>query len=286
MAQLVKHPCALVVAVGAAEDAVHVGDVDDVDAVAGVGRAACCHRRVQGCFAAAAGLVLSPDGLAVSGESFVEPDVVPGLVRDVVAPPLVAQFMGGHALVERALAGHGLMFHAAPEGELVDAVLLVDEWVEAKEGAEGVEHLRRIAPRGSVGGGIAARVDVEVEGHGAGRAALIGNVGVGGGPCVVDTAGEGDEIGRDRVRRGVDVLLPAAGECGHGFTRPVGNAGERVGRGDGHAHRELVAVVAGREDFSVLAGPPGRGEVGFAQARDDRVGAGGLGLELDGAEAA
>ena len=91
----------------------------------------------------------------------------------------MSELVNGKRFAVALLPGHGLVFHAAAEGELIHSVALVGEGVDAEDGLEHVHHRRHFFPRGAVGCGVALRVEVVAERERDGGAAAGRVVGVG-----------------------------------------------------------------------------------------------------------
>ena len=104
----------------------------------------------------APGPILVIERLGVGREPFVQPDVVPGLAGDFVAPPLVRELVGHDVavVVDLPHAAEGLMLHvgrqAAGAARLHHAVLLGDPRVLAEEPRERLEHARQLVAAGLV----------------------------------------------------------------------------------------------------------------------------------------
>ena len=168
-----------------------------------------------------------PEDLVVSGESLVQPDVVPGGAGHVVAPPHVGELVAvdpvevPHAATEVVIAhaGERLVFHAAAPGEGHHPVLLVEEGILSGESGVIGDHVWHPRHRGC-GVGQPLGIDVVLDGHDGlsiearvviGELQVISHVG-------------GDEVVGERV-----VFSPGMGDRairigGRSGERPVGGA--------------------------------------------------------------
>ena len=72
----------------------------------------------------------------VTRKAFIQPDVLPASTSDLVAEPLVREFVRGKFITETAHERDRLVFHAAAPAELAMAVLLICERIKAEQIAE------------------------------------------------------------------------------------------------------------------------------------------------------
>ena len=61
----------------------------------------------------------------ITGKSFIQPDIFPAAQSDVIAEPLVGQFMNDQLKSETAHEAHGLVFHTSSPAKLRMAVFFV-----------------------------------------------------------------------------------------------------------------------------------------------------------------
>ena len=247
---------ALGVGQAAVEEALHIGSVGHPDASAGL---AGDHRDLGGWPAGPVlrGQVLVAETAQVSGEAFVQPEVLPAAAGHLVAEPLVGQFMRGQFVEIGAHEGHGLVLHTAAALHLGVAVLLVGEGVGAEELAEEGHLLQHVACV-QVGQEGVLRVGVGEHGEGVRRQFhrkhqlhVIGHRG-------------GDQVVGDRVAvPPVEAHLLVAGQGVRGHQHPV--ARSAVPHRNGHVRVDGIDLVV----QVLLRGPPVQRAIGLAQGPDD-----------------